>query len=266
MTDSYTQLIKKAKGDYLDYRIHPETVGRKRRGKIVFELCPRWYDIGLGDGAVEELNLWNYWQGIGVEHPKLMLVGQDWGHIKPDRRYIENIRQIASDPDTEVQYLSDCGENSRDFDTDNNLRDIFQHHLDRKLFERRYPDLYFTNLCLGYRMDDTTGYWRQSWMTIDAHRYFRSLVEIKQPTVIVCLGHATSKTAYKALTGRTLKMPNGFYGYIDNQGDGLKLTDYCNARFFAVPHPGGMGKANRESAKGGNKSMVDDWAFLKTVF
>lgn len=262
MNDSYEQLIQDAKHDYHDYIIHPKEdyVGGKKVER------PRWYDIGLAEDATEELNLWNYWQGVDVEDPKLMLVGQDWGCIDQESLCVANIKQIADDPHTKAQYFTGADKSRFDFDTDKNLIAIFEELTGHKLDKQRYDDLYFTNLCLGYRQDKSTGYWKQSWMSMDAKRCFPRLVKIKRPAVIVCLGQATSKTAYRALTGKTLSMPHGFNAYIDNQNGGVELFDYDNAKFIAMPHPGGMGTANRKRAKGSYWSLLDDWTFLKDVF
>lgn len=256
MGTAYTELIQEAKKDYATRPLSVHT----KTGKE--EPCPKWYDLGIDCEFTVELNLWNYWQGVGVDHPKLMLVGQDWGHIDTKDASFENIRAIAQDPETDTQYLSGIST----FQTDEKLIEIFDEHLDRDLRIERFSDLYFTNLCLGYRQDKSSGYWRQSWMTEDADKYFKRLVEIKRPEVIVCLGRDTSKAAFRALTGGRLDLSNGFYNFIESEDNGLPLLECGGARFYAMAHPGGMGAANRRSKKGGGKSVIDDWAFLVKYF
>ena len=41
---------------------------------------------------LEEHNLWTYWQGRGVRHPKIMVVGQDWGSVEQSNKYFEYIK------------------------------------------------------------------------------------------------------------------------------------------------------------------------------
>lgn len=48
---------------------------------------------------LEEHNLWTYWQGRGVRHPKIMVVGQDWGSIEQSKKYFQYIKEH---PDAEV--------------------------------------------------------------------------------------------------------------------------------------------------------------------
>lgn len=257
MDTAYKELIQEVKKDY---EIRLSTVQTKTGEE---KRCPKWYDLGIDGEFTEELNLWNYWQGIGVDHPKLMLVGQDWGHVDTEDESFENIRAIAQDPATDTQYLSGISA----FQTDNALIKIFDTHLKEKRdLRKRHSDLYFTNLCLGYRQDKSSGYWRQSWMTEDADKYFKRLVDIKRPEVIVCLGRGTAETAFRALTGEKLKMSKGFYDFIESDENGLPLPECGGARFYAMAHPGGMGAANRKSKRGGGKFVIDDWAFLAEYF
>jgi len=256
MDTAYKELIQEAKKDYATRPLSLHTKAGKE------EPCPKWYDLGIDGDYTEELNLWNYWQGVGVDRPKLMLVGQDWGHVDTEDTSFENISIIAQDPATDTQYLSGISA----FQTDEKLIEIFDEHLDRDLRNERYSDLYFTNLCLGYRQDKSSGYWRQSWMTEDAGKYFKRLVDIKRPEVIVCLGRGTAETAFRALTGKKLKMGKGFYDFIESDENGLSLPECGGARFYAMAHPGGMGAANRKSKRGGGKSVIDDWAFLAEFF
>lgn len=162
MNEEYRTLIEDAKRDYTS---RDEVIRREGKEDIP---CPRWYDLGLDAPFAEELNLWNYWQGVGgQDHPTLMVVGQDWGKIDVDSPSFKNIQAIATDPRCKVQYLTGCKLDKLDFQTDRALIEIFRTHSvgKRNLMEERYPDLYFTNLCLGYRQDMSTGYWRQSWMS-----------------------------------------------------------------------------------------------------
>ena len=259
MNEEYKSLIEKAKGDYAKRK---KIIERPGKSDI---LCPRWYDLGLDGSFVEELNLWNYWQGIGVDHPELMVVGQDWGKIDAGSPLFKNIQAIAVNPDGDARYLSGCELEDIDFQTDKELVKIFRTHLGWDLIKERRKELYFTNLCLGYRQDKSTGDWRESWLSADMD-YFSRLVEIKRPEAIVCLGRATSEKAYRALTKKKLQMPSRFNDFLDGGSNGMTLPICGSPKFFVVAHPGGMGAANRKRAKGDDWSVADDWAFLEDLF
>lgn len=259
MNEEYKSLIEKAKNDYAKR----EKV-LKQPGKRDI-LCPRWYDLGLKGSFVEELNLWNYWQGIGVDQPKLMVVGQDWGKIDVGSPLFKNIQAIAANPDGDTRYLSGYEFEDIDFQTDKELVNIFETHLGWDLINNRRKELYFTNLCLGYRQDNSTGDWRESWLSNDMG-YFSSLVEIKRPEAIVCLGRATSEKAYQALTGKKLEIPSRFNDFLDGESNGMTLPICGSPKFYAMAHPGGRGTFNRKRSKGDGWSVVDDWAFLRDLF
>ncbi|WP_165060734.1 hypothetical protein [Adlercreutzia sp. ZJ154] len=247
---SYEELVQTVKDDYQHRSMEKDSNGK---------LPPKWHNLDLTSGNREEINLWTYWQGVGVTHPKLMVVGQDWGCMKGQNQTIKCIEAIACDNSTDTQYLDNRHLNdNRDFTTDNNLIKIFK-DLGRDIEHKRYSDLFFTNLCLGYRQDATSGYFKQKWMTEDAEKYFPALVKLMQPEAIVCLGEATAKTAYRVLEGKPLLMPEKFKGFLDNQtAEGIPLSS--GIKFFAMAHPGGMGRANR-SRWGGD--IFKDWTILR---
>lgn len=42
---------------------------------------------GKSGVQLEEINAWTYWQGQGVRHPRILVLGQDWGSLKGSEEY-----------------------------------------------------------------------------------------------------------------------------------------------------------------------------------
>ena len=98
---------------------------------------------------LEEHNLWTYWQGKGVRHPKIMVVGQDWGSLEQSNKYFEYIK---NNPDAEVvSYVQVKETNPKmkksEFTTDKELERFLGEYLNYPdVCCKAYDDLYFTNL------------------------------------------------------------------------------------------------------------------------
>lgn len=222
-----------------------------------------WHDPYFAeakDDPVElsEINLWTYWQGLGVRNPKLLLIGLDWGSLKTQSSAVENVKAIAKeDKDNRVtRYLDGSDpEHPGAFDTDWNLVKIFK---DKDTFNRKgidresYDDLFFTNLYLGYRPEKSTGKVTTPWSKKDTEVFLPALVDILDPDYIVCLGQDVAKNVYESLTHSSLKGINRFNDYIDRQN--IEGPTRCGtADFFAMPHPGYWGTRNRKG------DFLDDW-------
>lgn len=143
--------------------------------------------------ACEEINLWTYWQGRGNYAPKYLLVGQDWGCADDDngKRFIENIQAMKRGQD--VSHIGD-----KISWTDRNLVALFEHLGYLDIGSVRYEDLFFTNLCLGYRSAGTSGNLKKNWLR-QAYPFFRRLVQILEPPTIICLGRDTFAGVLEAL-------------------------------------------------------------------
>ena len=140
----------------------------------------------LGCSECEEINLWTYWQGRGNMYPKILLVGQDWWNLEDSyaQAIIKNVRAINSG----ATYNCNEGMNPA-CKTDENLIELFA-SLEcgyDDLFHKPYKDLFFTNICLGYRSEGASGGLKTKYIDMDI-KYFKELVEILEPRVIICLG------------------------------------------------------------------------------
>lgn len=183
---------------------------------------------------LEEHNLWTYWQGRGVRHPKIMVVGQDWGSVEQSKKYLD-YPEICSYP---------------------------------------YEELYFTNLIPGFRNDtSSTGKSAdvQKKITKDILSDFKQLLEVLQPKFVISLGKLVSENIDRAYNGAesVIAKAGNFNEFLDeelNADDpkpvGLDLGDGKEIKMFALAHMGGLGKANRTRFFRKNqiqKTIEDDW-------
>lgn len=112
--------------------------------------------------------------------------GQDWG-CPWDAGAAAVMRNIqAMNCGQSVSYMCE-NENP----TDRNLIELF-HSIG---FDILTDDsrLFFTNFVMGYRVKGTSGNFKKSWAMADAE-YFRRLVEIIRPRILLCLGKDTLKS------------------------------------------------------------------------
>lgn len=164
-------------------------------------------------------------------------------------------------------------ENDKVFITDRNLVHLFD-ALGKQaggvfgdlsaIDKEKNPALFFTNLCLGYRNNGSSGNCLTSWLTED-YKYFKRLFDIIQPDVVLCLGKLTFETiAFGMNNGKVCfsydKLDKNA-NYVDVERNGRK------SRIFGLAHPGGMGTANRKtrseryskSSISGMELMIMDW-------
>ena len=239
---------------------------RRPKNSVPMKRCP--------DGAVHwdwendcrEINLWSCWQGGNDLHQAdIMLVGQDWGNpngkgcdilrdnIVNDKNYFENFKPT--------------------FPTDRNLKILFAElkrggkQLYDDIIANKYSDLFFTNFCLGYRLGSETGGMTTEQMMLDSD-YFRALVGIVQPKIIIALGKDTFECVVRTLKDDSFRISsNEFWDALNNCKSYEKVTyDDKNAVVLGMAHCGAFGvNVNRKKmAKAGNtlsglELMKNDW-------
>ena len=203
----------------------------------------------------DEINLWSYWQG-GVNHlnAKILLVGQDWGSMDTEKyeeaRIVENIVQKKKiEPN---KYLSYVDGNTNP--TDKNLIKLF----DSIGYDitKECPDLFFTNLALCYRADSKiSGGFKTIWAN-NCGEFFKELVDIIKPKVILCLCRGTYEGVMKALGGQAEMVKS----YNDIIGKPSVVGGY---NVFPLAHCGSMGTANRNKGKDKHTDKLhyqkEDW-------
>ena len=226
---------------------------------------------------LEEHNLWTYWQGRGVRHPKIMVVGQDWGSVAQSNKYFEFIK---NNPDAKVvSYMQIKKDNPEmkesEFTTDKELQRFFNDYLNYSdICTYKHNDLYFTNLIPGFRNGkSSTGnsVKVQKEITKDVLEDFKQLLEILHPEIIICLGKLVSESIDKAYNGadsRIAKTRN-FNDFLDIELHGdipdpivLDLGNGNQTKMFALAHMGNLGKFSREiyyKKKQNKKTVTDDW-------
>ena len=215
-----------------------------------------WYDY------CEEINLWTYWQGRGSLDAKIMLVGQDWGSpADASDHYMAQFAEINAG--SRSSYWLDGASI-----TDNNLIKLLSSiGYDVSSGASWNPDLFFTNLVLGYRNKGFSGNFNTRWLKENKQFYFR-LVNIIEPTVIICLGRQTFRGVMMAFD-RRIKIGN-YNTFITGKNNPVEVTlsSGQKAYVFAEAHCGAMGTLNRSRLKdpdgiNGIELQVKDWARIK---
>lgn len=201
------------------------------------------------DDCENEINLWTLWQGKGCLKPEILLVGQDWGNPYSGigKEVLQNIKQgclsLENDP----------------FPTDKNLAELFGKAFHLNIFEKN-PLLFFTNLFLGYHTGQNSGNFKKSYLDRDLI-YFKELVNILQPKVVICLGRDTFTYALKAY-GKEKSLPKDFNVVLNNKENKIDIN---GIRFFGMAHCGNLGYLNRignrkgVSARQGLERQIKDW-------
>lgn len=196
------------------------------------------------EACQDEINLWTYWQGRGHLNPEILVVGQDWGN--PDSPLGQIcLRNIVN----QAPYLE-----GNTFPSDQNLSILFREALG---IDVSVPDerLFFTNLVLGYRTGNNTGPLKASQFAHDLG-YFKSLVHILQPEIVICLGQNTFAYALSAF-GEKKPFPKGYTAALNDHDN---YMDIAGIRFYGMSHCGNYGCKNR----GGNIAkglalQIEDW-------
>ena len=235
---AYQQLIARVQASYPAY--HKATEYEK--GQLVW--C---------NDRQQEINLWSYWQDS--LDAKIMLVGQDWG-CPFDKTSLPTMTQIQKANNGDVyDYLSENP--SR---TDHNLITLFSTALNKKI-TTSCDDLFFTNFVLGYRTHGTSGNYQKEWAEHD-RGFFKELVEIIEPKVILCLGKATFQVVLTSLAPDLKPRIGGYNKYIESSRNPVIVTtpSEANIAVFALAHCGVMGTLNRNGKKNlGLDQQIADW-------
>lgn len=206
------------------------------------------------DACADEINLWTYWQGRGSLTPEILLVGQDWGNPYPKSgRTFLPVEEVKAGPPYEVRRM---------FPTDQNLIELFRQALGIDI-NRKSEKLFFTNLLLGYRTGSTSGSLNTP---IDQDQaFFRELVGILRPRIIICLGGATFDAALAAY-GKPRPYTGKFIPALDA---GKTIADIDGIRFFGMGHCGALGCMNRTGNRKntntdtGLQMQIQDWKRIR---
>lgn len=210
----------------------------------------------------QEINLWTYWQGRGHLDARIMLVGQDWG-CPWDAGAAEVMRNVqAMNRGQSIGYMRE-NENP----TDRNLIELFRSiGFDILTDDSR---LFFTNFVMGYRVKGTSGNFKKSWAAADAE-YFRRLVKIIRPRILLCLGKDTWKSVLGCFDS-TISHKMSYNRVIESEKTPVvvKLSNGMPVYVFALAHCGVMGTLNRNRGSGDKLSLnrqKNDWAKVLPVF
>ena len=205
----------------------------------------------------KEINLWAYWQGRGHLDADIMLVGQDWG-CPWDTPSVATMKNVCD---------MNCGKvvsymRRNDSITDKNLIQLFRTIGFDILSDN--PKLFFTNLVMGYRLQGTSGGFKATWANADAP-FFRRLVDIIHPRILLCLGKDTFRCTLRALGLQRLPVIRNYNRFIESSENPVQihLCDDETAFVFAFAHCGVMGTLNRNrgtNEKASLNKQIQDWA------
>lgn len=225
---------------------------KKRRYRDLVEgvkKCPRLNVCNAGSGPKlcrcefsDEINLWSYWQG-GEDHldADILLVGQDWGHLNPDDGQIVSALKSGT-----YQKENFCYMKNNTSITDLNLCRFFdQLGFNIQKDYNSCEKLFFTNLVLCYREDEKiSGGMKSSWVN-QCTEYFRELVEIIQPKVILCLGRSVFEGVLKAGIPERLLEGKNYNQIIENGPIRTRFGQEIETMVFPLAHCGSLGTMNR---------------------
>lgn len=243
---AYEKLISEAAKYYVS---RPLELRNIQNGKDV-------YDFVWCNGLNDEINLWTYWQGAGIEKPEVIIVGQDFGTCYDDENKafyercvncgVEN-REIIS-----REYIRRIQKNKNN-KTDNSLITLTEKGLGEQ-YSAAIPcndRLFMTNLCLGYRTagsisgGNITAYLKHDSL------YIARLIKIKRPKAVICLGlntYASLVSAFEDEQSVFIDIIENFWGQLDSGKNYRDInSDGISFRIYGVSHAGSNGAMNRKS-------------------
>jgi len=219
-----------------------------KSGKVTLEA------FGNDYGGCKEINLYTYWQGLNYAKNtppiKYLLVGQDWGSKSQiSDTFAERIKKINQGK-SEIPYI-DTEHDKNIFTTDKNLIELFRQlgygiTENESIEHKRYPELFFTNFCLGYRKENSSKNMSKELMEHDIE-YFQDLCKVLEPENILCLGKLTFRYVYESLTGKKatkLKYYNKGYNYFIEHHEKISVK-YIKSTIYPLAHCGTIGTMNR---------------------
>lgn len=202
---------------------------------------------------LKEINLWSYWQG-GRSHldADILLVGQDFSGLEGDNPILDYQKD-------RFDYLKDIAGYST---TDNNLCELFAElgFPDLRNNRNTYRQLFFTNFVPWYRknMERNSGGFNPKWIA-PSLPFFKRLVEIIEPKIILCLGQEIFIAVLKA-GGKSHKR-GGYNKVIESGAVEIEIGSVKSA-VYPLAHPGSLGTSNRKrgtSEKDGLSLQKADW-------
>lgn len=222
--------------------------------------------INSDDFDMDEVNPWTYWQGRGNRSPKILLLGQDWGALNASSlKYLSGIKIVQEVASSEEVHYFDKTKQKMGFATDRNLCDLFNALGYPNIQEKCYEQLFFTNLIPGFRdSDHSSGGYNPYWITPKVKDYFKSLMTILKPQIVICLGRSVYEAVldiYKKEKPKNEKWTDFLDKFYTTQPDTLinpiQLTD--ETVVFPVAHPGAYGLIARKK-----EDQKKDWGKIKT--
>ncbi|WP_026659241.1 hypothetical protein [Butyrivibrio sp. AC2005] len=235
------------------------------------------FDMLWCPGLKNEINLWSYWQGKGnLDTAKILVVGKDYGGYGAESELNKLATACIDSDDSDKfdisrKYIEEIYKNKNE--TDNNLIKLFNALSDEcgqdLRADKPNDNLFFTNLCLGYRsIPDLTGGVLSALFAHDV-AYLKVLLQLLQPKVMILLGqdvgisvieglvdladprNSAIKHIYSGIKSSLNRALDRSENHIQLQMDG-NLIDT-----FVVSHPGYFGSTvNR---KGGYEKVEEDW-------
>ena len=190
----------------------------------------------------EEINLWTYWQGRGNLDAKIMLVGQDWGdpQDKSSAQVMDQIRRMNRHE--AANYMD-----SNPSVTDRRLAGLFRLlGYDILKDSPQNKNLFFTNFVLGYRRGNISRNAQREWFLSD-EPFFKGLVQIIRPEVILCLGRSTFEAVLHTFHFALRAQIKSYNRFITSPQNPVQITLKDGQTFFvfALAHCGALGTMNR---------------------
>ena len=189
--------------------------------------------VDFRNGIYECNHVSPYSHGAQNVNTEVMLVLQDWGSM-------DYLKSLCNE---DQESLSQLGRDPKLF-TNKNITDLLNRH-----FHLNLADTYATNLFPFIKQGTMSSSIPIQDLNRAAIEYTRPLIEIIQPSIVICFGIKTfnaliASYGYKGST----KMAEA----IDSPKNVGTVLIHC------LPHPGRLGQNNRN--KGGIDRVSADWA------
>lgn len=274
---TYSELIKEV-SDYYNSAL-PELKNIKNNDNL--------FDLVWCRGLTEEINLWSYWQGRGVENPEVMIIGQDFGTCADENNgfFYEKCVKSSLDERENISslYIKRIKADDKN-KTDNMLLRLTKEGLgkDYSAAVPANPRLFMTNACLGYRSGNKISGGNLSAYIKHDSRYIAKLIDMKRPKVVICLGTDTYFNLISSFVNDKAVIRSIAEDFWKSLDDGTNFQDVdlsgITVRFYGVSHAGQNGAINRirdKSIPKGSRMdtatdlMIGDWkrigAYLRSI-